>query len=319
MSDAMADAAVNFSDDVPCPCGSGKVVVNCPCKRRHFVPTPVNTRPGRIVSGMRVLKCYAHLTRDCGGSISADHALAESIADDFGRTPITRILADGATRSVPPSAAGRNVLCRRHNSALSSLDQVGRRFVRALGNQIRHWAENSPEQDHVLFNGFDVERWMLKVLCTAAYDEPASRVNASEKWQVPRSWLRVLFEGHALPPGAGLYTPRVARDRFNRGILTAKIVGSRAGTPRPVPLLVDGKEPVMVLGISMSIYGQDFDLHMVPPSEKSEFWYRIRMYRTRTPAGGVSHVHLGWDGAPPSFNGKVAAVDRENPRDDLLR
>jgi hypothetical protein len=96
-------------------------------------------------------------------------------------------------------------------------------------------------------------------------------------------------------------------------------VGSRRGTVRAGHLLVDGKDEPTVLGISMSIYGQDFDLQMYPPAEKPELWYRIRMYRMRSAAGGVSHVHLGWDDAPPTFAGRVAAVDRENPNDDLLR
>jgi hypothetical protein len=33
----------------------------------------------------------------------------------------------------------------------------------------------------------------------------------------------------------------------------------------------------------------------------------------------MAHVHLGWDDAPPTFRGHVAAVDREIVRDDLLR
>jgi hypothetical protein len=129
----------------------------------------------------------------------------------------------------------------------------------------------------------------------------------------------VLFEGHPLPPRAGIYIPRVARGRFNRGILTAKIVGTRAGFARSGRLLVDGKESLTVLGISMSLYGQDFDLHMFPPSEASRLWYRVRMHRMRTSSGGVSHVHLGWKDAPPSFQGKIAAVDHDNPQDNLLR
>jgi hypothetical protein len=174
-----------FADDTACPCGGGKTVGECRCKGRGFVPAQVNTRPGRIASGMRSARCYARATSDCGGPISADHAIAEAISDDFQRSPITRILVDGTTRTIPPSAAGRNVLCKRHNSALSPLDQVGRRFVHALGRQIQHKFEDSSEQIDFLFNGFDVERWMLKVLCTMAHDELVSRVYASRNGRSP--------------------------------------------------------------------------------------------------------------------------------------
>jgi hypothetical protein len=162
---------------------------------------------------------------------------------------------------------------------------------------------------------------MLKVLCTMAHGERASRVYASSTWRVPRNWLRVLFEGDSLPPGAGLYTPRVARGRFAVGILTTKIVGSLHRPIETGTLILDGRDRATVVGISMTIYGQDFDLHMYPPSpsERSQYWYRVRMYRMRSQAGGISHVHLGWDEAHPSFRGEIAPVDRENVRDDLLR
>jgi hypothetical protein len=309
--------SIVFPDNAPCPCSSGKTVRECRCRHRHFVPLPVNTRPRGIVTGLRVRKCYAQATGDCRPPISADHAIAEAISDDFQRTPVTRILSDGTSRIVPSSAVGRNVLCRRHNSALSPLDDLGRRFVRALTQQLKHRFENSSQDTHALFNGADVERWMLKVLCTMAHGERASRVHSSSTWRVPRAWLRILFEGRPLPPGAGLYTPRVARGRFDRGILTFKIVGQLR--PLETGALILGGRDHAVLGISMCIYGQDFDLHMFPPSEESQYWYRIRMYRMRSAAGGVSHVHLGWEEAPPSFRGEAAGVDRENAQDDPLR
>ena len=80
-----------------------------------------------------------------------------------------------------------------------------------------------------------------------------------------------------------------------------------------------GTNDLTVLGMSFSIYGQDFDLYMYPPAEKAHLWYRTRMFRMKTLAGGVSHIHLGWDEAPPTFVGKVDLVDRDNPRDSLLK
>lgn len=319
MTDASTVPVIEFPDDGPCPCAGGKTVADCQCKNRRFVPLPVDTRPRGIFTGIRVPKWYAQVTGDCRPPLSHDHAIAEAIWEDFQRTPVIRTLSDGSKRSVPPSAAGRKVLCRRHNSALSPLDDVGRRFVRALKDQILHRFQNSPQHTHTLFNGFDIERWMLNVLCTMAHGERASRVHASTTWRVPQTWLKVLFEGHPLPAKAGLYTPRVARGRFDRGILAAKIVGHLARAGRSGSFLLDGQDGATVLGLSTCIYGQDFDFHMFPPSEVAQYWRRIRMYRMRSAAGGVSHVHLGWDEAPPSFRSKIFPVDRENVCDDLLR
>jgi len=319
VTDVSTAPVIEFPDDGPCPCASGKTVADCRCKNRRFVPPPVDTTPPGIITGIRVPKCYAQVTSDCRPPLSRDHAIANAIWEDFQRTLITRILSDGSTRCVPPSAAGRKVLCRRHNSALSPLDDVGRRFVRALLYQIQHRSENSPHHTHILFNGFDIERWMLKVLCTMAHGERESRVHASTTWRVPRSWSKVLFEGRPFPRGAGLYTPRVGRGRFDRGIMAAKIVGRQGRSGPSGSFLLDGRDGAKVVGISMCIYGHDFDLHMYPIFEAEKYWYRTRMYRMRSAAGGVSHVHLGWDEAPPSFLGKVAPVDRENVRDDLLQ
>ncbi len=99
-----------------------------------------------------------------------------------------------------------------------------------------------------------------------AHAERASRMHASTTWRVPRPWQRVLLEGHPLPRGAGLYTPRVGRGRFNRGILAAKIVGHQ-WRPGPSGSFLLGKNGMTVLGISMCIYGHDLDLLMFPPSE----------------------------------------------------
>jgi len=91
-------------------------------------------------------------------------------------------------------------------------------------------------------------------------------------------------------------------------------------TPRN-PFEIASNKDMTLLGISFSIYGNDFDLYMLPPPplERKEFWYRCRIYRWRAIEGGVWRIHLGWDGAPPSFEGKIAAIDRKNPKDPLLK
>ncbi len=309
-----------FLDDEFCPCASGKTVAACRCKSRNFVPPAVDVHPHGVITGIRVKKCYANPTFNCLPPLSADHAIANAINRDFAGTPIIRTLSDGSTRTVAPSAAGRKVLCQRHNSALSPLDQVGRRFVGAMRSQIKHQIDNVPEDTHVLFNGFDVERWMLKVLCTVAYNKPVSRVYASRPWRVPKSWLGTLFSGDPLPNGAGVYTPRVARGRFAEGIMTAAIVGGPPGTlPAIGSALLDARDGARLLGISFCIYGLDLDLFMERPRERSQYWYRPRMWRMRNGAGGIAHIHIGWDEYPPSFSAEACHVDRENVRDGFLR
>lgn len=308
------DEPIRFEDSAECPCGGGKTVEACTCRARLFVPLPVNTNPHRITSGIRMAKCYARDTGNCRPPISAEHAMTEAVWKDFG-TPMRRTLRDGSTVEVPPGTAGRKILCTGHNNDLSPLDQVGVRFMRAVKDGFLHQVENRPSDTHVLFNGYDVERWLLKVLCGSAHDQPISRVTPSPKWSVPKSWVDIVFGGASFPEGTGIFVPRVERGRFAQGITTAKIV-SRRDAPG-IPLV--GMQSTNVAGLATCFYGQDFDLHMIRPTDAdTNWWYRVRMLRSRSRAGGVHHIHLGWDAQPPTFAGKVAPADRVNVLDELL-
>lgn len=63
-----------------------------------------------------------------------------------------------------PSTCKANVLCKRHNNALSSVDATAGRFLKAI--------LRAPDflQSHeirvLMLSGDDVERWILKTLCT---------------------------------------------------------------------------------------------------------------------------------------------------------
>lgn len=238
----------------------------------------------------------------------------------MGNEPIVRQLSATETVTVPRSSAGRKVLCKRHNSALTDLDQLGRRFVAACKEQReRAHIQNSPDDSHILFNGYDVERWMLKVLCASSHGGPISRRSPSPKWTIPRAWVEVLFHGRSFPKGAGLYLPEVRRGRFDRGMQIAIIVGTQIDvTRRGRPLLGSGRPAVV--GIAMCLYGSDLDFLMAPPADPRGMIYRARMHRLRSKAGGIAHVHLGWDDAPPTFAGK-GAVQRlwSETKDGLLR
>ncbi|WFU36314.1 hypothetical protein QA635_18635 [Bradyrhizobium brasilense] len=77
--------------------------------------------------------------------------------------------APGATQGLPISAMVANILCERHNNALSPLDAEAGRFFSILagieaneGRAYRH-----PLID--LVSGTVIEKWMLKVACGLYY------------------------------------------------------------------------------------------------------------------------------------------------------
>jgi hypothetical protein len=312
---SMAKPRIHFDEGDPCPCESGRSVRDCECRARRFVPRPVVTTPGELLTGARVRKCYANSTANCLGPISDEHPVARRLLGDRERPSVLRTMADGSMKEIPTSAAGRQVLCRRHNTALFPLDEVGKRFIAAEKRRWEHWVSNSPLTTHVLFNGYDIERWMLKALCGRMHGTFASRIRPSLLWRVPENWVRILFEAAPFPPKTGLYTPRVERNRFAGGLQQHVITGG-IGTAAPDFYRADG---VTVVGISMTIYGRDLDLLMEPPINHSEYSYRVRMYRAGSEAGGVSHVHLGWDDAPPTFEGAALSRQTGNTRDLLRR
>jgi hypothetical protein len=161
-----------------CPCQSGLPIGDCRCIARRWVPAPVNVRPAGVSTGLRVQRCYARVTDDCRPPVSADHAVAQSIFRDFqGTSLIQRVLEGGKRVEIGVASAGRKVLCRRHNTALGVIDGVGRRFVRSVFHLVDlHYNQNATHNLNFLFNGYDVERWMLKVLCTIAQSGALPRV-----------------------------------------------------------------------------------------------------------------------------------------------
>jgi hypothetical protein len=306
--ESMVLSPISFNESDPCPCHSGNSVGACRCKARRFVPPAADIGPSGLITGVRVSGCYANTTANCRLPMSNEHAIEQSISRDWGSTGLDRIMGDGSLKRIPVSSAGRKVLCKRHNSALSSLDKIGHRFVAALKYQ--HRGTPAPQAvTHTLFNGYDIERWMLKILCATCHGMPSSRLGPSDRWFVPINYVDILFGGRPFPRGGGLYIPRVSRGRYADGILTAAILGHGLGQ--------DSSER-RVIGISLSIYGSDFDLHVQPPFDRASLWYRTRMFKATAADGGRDYIHLGWEENPPTFAGKAAFVDREHPQDDLL-
>ncbi len=110
--------------------------------------------------------------------------------------------------SVGISGLSATVLCARHNSALGGLDTWARSFIEALDLWSVHIPSEAPGDFHRLFSGYDLERWLLKVLCAhLAGGRWRSSVTTS-KWQPPRLWLDILFSGVPFPPRCGLYQLR---------------------------------------------------------------------------------------------------------------
>lgn len=85
-----------------------------------------------------------------------------------------------------------NILCRRHNSALSGLDTCAQILFRSL-RDVRLALERGGGVTAV--NGYDFERWLLKALCG---------LHAQRGEGIPELWVRTLFGQVDILPPLGL-------------------------------------------------------------------------------------------------------------------
>lgn len=245
--------------------------------------------------------------------MSAEHpvsksALREVIAGDKLRASGHRFPTSGAAgKVIGLNSATKRVLCARHNSALSSLDAVGAALTRAHADLMIHLNEGKPGDYHRLFNGYDIERWMLKVLCAQQHGERIPGSLDLERWAVPANWLGILFYGEPFPPGAGLYLPKhqLPELRSQPGICTTRTYVTAQRTEHGLPLV--GSTVERLAGIYITILGVPMELLMERPSNPADYVYRPRMRRFPDPATGRgAYLHFGWDEHPPTFAGKRA-------------
>jgi hypothetical protein len=100
-------------------------------------------------------------------------------------------------QELPTSRLASKVLCKRHNEALSPLDATAVRFFTKLDNVIRQTERRSQV---FLFDGTDLEHWMLKTLCGTVFSGNADIKRAQvTNWKPDLLWLNILFDGKPFP------------------------------------------------------------------------------------------------------------------------
>jgi hypothetical protein len=154
-----------------CPCGSGKPVAECHldfdgCLRKH---TSSLISPGKA-TGFSHPSCYLRSTLNCSEQISREHYMSKSVLDQLGE--VLRIsgvpwLKQGESLDTAVGSLTAKILCKRHNEALSPLDQEAAHFFsvlrRALVDLKRKTLSRKPS--FYLVSGDAIELWMLKVAC----------------------------------------------------------------------------------------------------------------------------------------------------------
>jgi hypothetical protein len=197
--------------DDPCSCDSGRLARQCCMATGVPRPREADTRPPGAKTGYGHSRCYARALSDCSESISAEHIVSKNILetmapDDFIYVTGLQWLKPGETRRISIRSMASNVLCTRHNNALSGVDVAAGRLFRKVRDLEGALRIGDGTRRVALFAGIDLERWILKSLMGLA-SARAARTSEGDAlpWDPPAFWCRILFGEFGYPDTWGLY------------------------------------------------------------------------------------------------------------------
>lgn len=193
-----------------CPCSSGLTLKRC-CGGIDGSPraSKFDLERASDQTGINLKGCYLAKHANCGSKISLEHPISRNILEQFSNFALRGFKDTDGTIDViiPAKSAGYKVLCDRHNSDLSSLDDHAGRFFRDLGPAvfpIRH-----PQDENLLnwvfVDGPKIEAWAIKVIAAhqavGNFTERGVPVSYQTDWnKIHRAILKGQFE-----PKGGLY------------------------------------------------------------------------------------------------------------------
>lgn len=181
------------------------------------------TKPFRVSTGttderFAHPKCYARCLQNCSRKISGEHYFTHALLRKIGSDPRGIFLRGApwqpAGSWIPPHALTAAVLCDRHNSQLSPLDD----FASSLDDELVK-IHNAAEADDVVstivrFYGPNLERWLMKSLCGFVAARPSVFGSDKADAPVPDGLVRYLFGEGELAAPAGVYvSPKIGESR----------------------------------------------------------------------------------------------------------
>ena len=142
-------------------------------------------------------RCWASSLGDCD-NMSGEHVISNSIFKAGCSCPVViegvKRIRDGAPTK---GAEKSNILCRRHNSLLSPLDETIGRIAKFQAD-----ANDKNFNGSIDVEGELLERWLLKTVINTA----AAGWAAPVKWQPSPSITRAIFGLEPVPERFGLYS-----------------------------------------------------------------------------------------------------------------
>ncbi len=305
---------IRLSPDGACPCESGRLLRNC-CLNAdgQLRPLAAVTCTSTPRTGIRNNRCYAAELADCSAELSREHYVSRALLNLLSIEGTVTIDGfawqdDGTRTSLPPASLTGRILCSRHNPALSPLDAAAARLFQKI-DQFHHEFIDSarkPENRCFLFNGHDIERWMLKTLCGTVVSGNALIKSGELNWKPPLGWLNVLFGVEPFTQRCGMY-------------FHSEVTG-RPGVERGFKFVSFSNPLGGVYGARISLNDERFVIAMsAPPEDLSETFIRDHIYR---PQGLLfvmddsreKVIHFGWDDGLPHSGAMVGYQPSDDTR-----
>lgn len=261
---------------LPCPCGSDQRATAC-ClgadgNVRKYVPI---VRPRPPTTGQSQNGCYLGHTHDCAGGISREHYVSEVVLEELSE-PAVAIdgvfwLAPGNRKIVGINSLAANILCVRHNSALSPLDTEAGQFLRTVKRIHAGLDTKSLSRKKVIsvVSGEALEQWILKVACGLFF----SKIASHERRQIANDHAiddRIIAEG--------LFSKRWHRNcgLYMRAAIGQLVPGVNAISMAPATAIYENEK--RYVGVRVTIIGLEFgvifDPRGVNPAQlASEGWH----------------------------------------------
>lgn len=199
---------VTLQPDEECLCQSGIRLRDCCGGNGQLFRAPAEIELPGNRTGYAHPRCYAKSLNDCSRDRSREHIFSKNILDKMGGPLTVSGLAWMGNKEMKLAANSlvANVLCKRHNTALSQLDTRAGQFFQELRAAEEYLASTTVGSHFCLFNGNDMERWLLKVALGLSAANWAEHSSAEQKVKNADYWVNILFGDAPFPDRFGLYT-----------------------------------------------------------------------------------------------------------------
>jgi hypothetical protein len=231
---------------------------------------------------------------NCSEGVTREHYVSEAILKRFDLLNVSGMPWQEAeqTQTLPTKALVANILCERHNSALSPVDEMGLRvFDACIAAADYAVSQKYPGRtQHYLISGEGLELWMFKLMAGIHFGGIAKadgRV-ARENCGIPIERIVEALSTGSLPAGAGLIVAQ------NTGVVQRSQLSVS-------PLVATEKNEH--IGVRVHFGALSFEATVVPPPVTAAHKARLAPFRRPRVVDFVgpardARIVLTWKGSP---------------------